>query len=269
MFPVAKTARPDDVGMRILILGCGTVGMATGRLLLALGHQVVGVRRTEVADPPFPMYAADAGELALHAGLGDIDAVLLAANPGVRRGRDNGLARIARIIAHNHRLARAVYTGTTSLYADAEGAAVAENGRIDDSAEAQALLAIEQDFSKHPNALTLRATALVGPTRTFAAGKVAQGGVVAVKGDPDRAFSFLHEDDLAQLCVEALLGGLGHGVLNAAAPQPLTVRGYYELLAARQGVTVDIVSDGTAAPKRAIDASRLWRLLPDFRPRLP
>ena len=255
--------------MRILILGCGTVGVATGRLLLALGHQVVGVRRTEVVDPPFPMFAADAGELALHAGLGEIDAVLLSANPGVRRGRDNGLARIARIIAHNHRLARAVYTGTTSLYADAAGAAVAEDGRIEDSPEAQALLAIEQDFDKHPHALILRATALVGPTRTFAAGKVAPGGVVSVKGDPDRPFSYLHEDDLAQLCVEGLLGGLGRGVLNAAAPQVLTVRGYYELLAARQGAAVEIVGDGSPAPRRAIDASRLWRLLPDFRPRSP
>jgi nucleoside-diphosphate-sugar epimerase len=255
--------------MRILILGCGTVGMATGRLLRALGHHVVGVRRTEVADPPFPMYAADAGELALHAGLGDIDAVLLAANPGVRRGRDNGLGRIARIVAHNHRLARAVYTGTTSLYADADGAAVAEDGRIDASAEAQALLAIEQDFQHHPNALVLRATALVGPTRNFAAAKVAQGGTVMVKGDPDRPFSYLHEDDLALLCVESLCGGLGQGVLNAAAPHAMTVRGYYELLAARQGAVVDIVSDGSTAPRRAIDAARLWRLAPDFRPRPP
>ena len=255
--------------MNILILGCGTVGMATGRLLLAMGHRVVGVRRTEVDDPPFPMLAADAGELALHAGLGEIDALLLAANPGIRRGRDNGLARIARIIVHNHRLARAVYTGTTSLYADADGASVAEDGRIEGSAEAQALLAIEQELSKHPNALTLRATALVGPTRDFAAGKVALGGVVTVKGDPERPFSYLHEDDLAHLCVEALLGRLGRGVLNAAAPQMLTVRDYYELLAARQGVAVEIVGDGTPAPRRSIDAARLWRLLPDFRPRTP
>jgi len=153
--------------MRVLILGCGTVGMAVGARLLAEGHAVTGVRRTAVEDPPFTIHAADAGELAMHAALGFFDAVLLAANPGIRRGRDNGLARIARIVARNHRIARGVYTGTTSLYEDAGGAAVDENGALAATPEAQALRAIEREFLEHPDALVLRATALVGPTRTF------------------------------------------------------------------------------------------------------
>jgi len=248
--------------MRILILGCGVIGLRVGEQLLAAGHAVTGVRRTPV-EAPFPVIAADAGELALHAGLGHYDAVLLAANPGIRRGKDNGLARIARIIAAHHRSSRVIYTGTTSLYGDTQGGAVDENGALDDSDEARALLAIETDFLTHPDALVLRATALVGPTRTFTRQRIAaSGGDVTVKGDLDRPFSYLHEEDLADVCVAALLGGLGQGVLNAAAPEALTVRSYYELLARHAGVAVRLTSDGTHQPSRRIDASRLHRQLP-------
>ena len=256
--------------MRVLILGCGTVGMAIGTRLLAAGHAVTGVRRTPVEDPPFTIHAADAGELAMHAALGFFDAVLLAANPGVRRGHDNGLARVARIIARNHRVARVVYTGTTSLYGDAGGMAVDEKAALDATPEAEALRAIETEFLEHPDALVLRATALVGPTRTFAKERImASGGDVTVKGDPERPFSYLHEEDLADLCVRALGGDLGTGVLNAAAPEALTVRGYYELLARHAGVAVRLSSDGTQVPSRRIDASRLHRMAPDIVWRTP
>lgn len=249
--------------MRILILGCGVIGLRVGHRLVAAGHAVTGVRRT-AAEAPFPLIAANAGELALHAGLGQIDAVLLAANPGIRRGQDNGLERIARIVAAHHRSARAVYTSTTSLYGDAQGGAVNEDGVIDDSAEARALQKIETEFLDHPDALVLRVTALVGPTRTFTRERIAaSGGHVMVKGDLDRPFSYLHEEDLADICVTALLGGLGQGVLNAAAPETLTVRRYYELLARHAGVAVRLTSDGTNVPSRSIDARRLHRLMPE------
>lgn len=252
--------------MRILILGCGVVGLRVGQRLVAAGHAVTGIRRTPVhgaTEAPFPVLAADAGELALHAGLGLYDAVLLAANPGIRRGKDNGLARIARIIATHHRSARAVYTGTTSLYGDAQGGAVDEHGALDDSDEARALQAIEKEFLEHPDALALRATALVGPTRTFTRERIiASGGEVTVKGDLERPFSYLHEDDLADLCVTALLGGLGQGVLNAAAPEALSLRSYYELLAHNAGVTVRLTSDGSHQPSRRIDAACLYRRMP-------
>ena len=250
--------------MKILILGCGVIGLRVGHRLVAAGHAVTGVRRTPV-EAEFPLMAADAGELSLHAGLGFFDAVLLAANPGIRRGKDNGLARIARIVAAHHRNARAVYTGTTSLYGDAQGGAVDEDSAIDDTDEARALLAIETDFLTHPDALVLRATALVGPTRTFTRERIAaSGGDVTVKGDLDRPFSYLHEEDLANLCVTALLGGLGHGVLNAAAPEALTVRSYYELLAHHAGISVRLTSDGSHQPRRRIDASRLHAHMPDM-----
>ncbi len=253
--------------MRVLIIGCGVVGTAAGQLLAAAGHQVLGIRRSpDGSDPGFLLYAGDAADADLYPRLGAADAVLFAANPGVRRGRDNGLLASARLIVARYPSARIVYTGTTSLYGDAAGGAVDEQAPLEATPEAAALAAIEQPFATHANALVLRATALVGPTRTFTRERIvaAAGGELMVKGDLDRPFSWLHEADLSELCLHALFGGLGCGVLNAAAPQHTTVRGYYEALGAAAGVTVTLRSDGAELPSRRIDASRLHRLLPTF-----
>lgn len=256
--------------MQVLILGCGVVGVAAGQLMRSAGHRVVGIRRTpDGTDPGFPLLAGDAADPNLYSRIAPPDMVLCAANPGVRRGRDNGLLTSARLLVAAFPQARVVYTGTTSLYADAAGRLVDEQAMIAATPEAQALLSIEQPFMGHGNALVLRATALVGPTRTFARERLraAHGGELLIKGDLDRPFSWLHEDDLASLCVLALTGELGCGVLNAAAPhtiEPTTVRGYYTALSTDLGVQVTLRADDSTQPSRVIDARRLHRMVPDF-----
>jgi nucleoside-diphosphate-sugar epimerase len=266
--------------MRILICGYGVIGDLVAQRLLAAGHTVVGIRRT-----PGPVSAGvqlligDAAQSSVHADLPPMDAVLLAANPGIRRGRDNGLLAMAQLIATRYATARVVYTGTTSLYGDAAGALVDEAGALAETPEASALRAIEVALDEHAQAVVLRATALVGPTRTFTRERLraANGGEVLVKGDVERPFSFLHEADLADLCEHFLLGNdaarksrgneaaeKARGVLNAAAPQQLTVRAYYEHQAALAGVPARLRGDGSDVPRRGIDSGRLRRLLPDF-----
>ena len=263
--------------MNVIILGCGVIGGLTGRLLVEAGHQVIGVRRSARPDQSlgFPVVTGDISDSALYVSLTSamtrIDAVLLSANPGVRRGQDNGLESAANLVQWNLEGARLVYTGTTSVYGDAGGAGVDENGPLDPAPEAQRLLAIERAVLTVPGSLILRATALVGPTRSFARDRLKaaakEGKPCVVKGDLDRPFSFLHEQDLAELCVEALGGAFGVGVLNAASPERLTVRGYYEALARQAGITAHLESDGIAVSSRWIDAGkvhakcmgRVWR----------
>lgn len=258
--------------MNVVILGCGVIGGFTGRLLVEAGHQVIGVRRSARPDQSlgFPVVTGDISDSALYVSLTSamarIDAVLLAANPGVRRGQDNGLETAAQLVQWNLEGTRLVYTGTTSVYGDAGGAGVDENGPLDPAPEAQRLLAIERAVLAVPGSLILRATALVGPTRTFARERLKaaakEGKPCVVKGDLDRPFSYLHEQDLAELCVEALGGAFGTGVLNAASPERLTVRGYYEVLARHAGIDARLESDGTTAPYRWIDARKLNALCP-------
>lgn len=248
-----------------VILGCGTVGALTGRLLLARGWQVAGVRRTPGSDPGFPLLAGDAADPGIWLRLPPPQAVLLTATPGLRRGRDNRLVEAAQAIPAGTRL---VCSGTTAVYGEAGGAAVAEDGPL--AADAGPLLALEAAVLAHADACVLRCPALVGPSRLRvqerARAAAAAGSPLTVPGDPDRPFSVLHEDDLAALLVEAVDGRLSgvRGVLNAAHPLPLTVRGYYAEQARRAGVDVRIASDGTGKPSRAIDARKLQALLPGY-----
>jgi nucleoside-diphosphate-sugar epimerase len=247
--------------MQVVILGCGAVGAAAGRLLLARGHHVTGVRRRPDGDPGFPLITGDAAENGLWPRLPRPDAVLLTATPGLRRGRDHGLDRAAALIPSGIRL---IYSGTTAVYGDAGGATITEDGPL--APDAGPLLAVETAVLAHADALVLRCPALVGPSRTRiatrAAAAAAAGQPLVVAGDPDRPFSYLHDDDLAWLLAEAVDGRLAavRGVLNAAHPRCHSVRAHYTAAA---GIPIAVIGDGTAKPSRAIDAGRLHLLLTD------
>ena len=115
--------------MNIVILGCGVVGGLTGRLLIEGGHQVIGVRRSARPDQTlgFPVVTGDISDpslyISLRSAMTRIDAVLLAANPGVRRGQDNGLATAANLVQWNLEGARLVYTGAERVYRSIDSAA--------------------------------------------------------------------------------------------------------------------------------------------------
>lgn len=245
--------------MQVVILGCGTVGSAAGLLLQARGHAVLGVRRHPVPGP-LPMIAGDGADPTLWHSLPAADVVLLTATPGLRRGGDNRLDRAAQQIPGTPRI---IYSGTTAVYGEAAGAAVSEDGPL--APDAGPLLAVEAAVLAHGDALVLRCPALTGPTRTRirerAAQAAAAGTPLLVPGDPDRPFSYLHDDDLAWLLAEAADGRLAGqlGILNAAHPQPTTLRAHY---AKHAGIAITIASNGAVKPSRAIDATRLHRLLP-------
>jgi nucleoside-diphosphate-sugar epimerase len=251
-------------GAHCLILGCGRLGLRTAALLLERGWRVTGVRRTPGTDAPCPLIAADAADPAQVAALPEADAVLFAATPGLRRGRDNRLAEAAALVVRRWPRARLVGVSTTAVYADRAGADADEHAplALDDPAVA-GLVAIEQALLLHPDCLVLRMAALVGPERRHASERIraAAGAPLTVAGDIERPFAYLHDQDAAELCALTVTGALGRGLLNAAAPTLLTVAGYYRLLAGRLGLPLDLRGDGRPAPRRAVDARRLHALL--------
>ncbi len=256
--------------MRLAVVGCGTFGGILAAEARSAGHAVIGLRRTPEPDPPCPMVHGDGADPALLATLGVLDGVVLCANPGLRRGRDNGVAAIAAALADAFPDLPLIWTGTTAVYADAGGAAVDESGGLLDDPASRGLLAIETAVHRHPRGLVLRAPALVGPARTELRRRIAGAGPrMEVRGDPDRPFSVLHDRDLALVCLRALTEGWSPGLLNAASPEALTLRDYYRLQASAIGVALPELVPVGAAPRRAIDARRLHARLPGVRFRGP
>jgi nucleoside-diphosphate-sugar epimerase len=251
---------------RVLILGCGDLGALVAERLLAGGQACFGVRRSP-GQAPCPLLLADGAEpsawSAIVAGA-PIAAVLLAANPGLRGGGDgNRVAAMAALLHRHLPAARVVYTGSTGIYGDANGAYVDESGPLATDPRAAGLAAIEAAVLRHPRALVLRVAGITGPGRTRSLERLRAGGPIVVEGDPQRPFSIIDERDLADICVRALGGALGTGILNCASPERLSVADYYRAIARRAGLPEpDICSDRRSVARRGIDVRSLLAHVP-------
>ena len=125
--------------MHALILGCGYVGTAVGRRLLAAGHEVTGIRRTTEGVETLRQHGlkairADITDSAALADLPDADWLIYSASVG-RSGTQSarnifvdGLEQtIATVGAREKPPDRFIYTSSTGVYGDHNGAWVDES----------------------------------------------------------------------------------------------------------------------------------------------
>jgi nucleoside-diphosphate-sugar epimerase len=137
--------------MRILIVGCGYVGLALGQRLSSSGAEVLGLRRQ--GDPDGAMAAAGiqplSGDLTRPADLeaipGDFDAVVCAVSSS-RGGADAyrevylGGARNLIEWARHRRVGRMVSVSSTSVYSQTDGSWVSEDSPVEPAGETGRLL---------------------------------------------------------------------------------------------------------------------------------
>ncbi len=138
--------------MRVAILGCGYVGLELARQLQP-AHDVVGVRRSDdglaaVEETGADAVRADVTDAASLAAVPDVDAVVFAASAG---GRDADAARtvyvdglrtvIETFGARESPPEQLVYTSSTGVYGDHDGAWVDEDTPIEPTTEKPRVLA--------------------------------------------------------------------------------------------------------------------------------
>jgi len=146
--------------MRVAIVGCGYVGLELAAQLAERGHAVTGVRRSDAGldaieavgkrtdgDGAVDALRADATEPASLDALPDADAVVFAASSG-GRGADaarevyvDGLRNVIEAYAERSSPERLVYTSSTGVYGDHDGAWVDEETPIDPTTEKTRVLA--------------------------------------------------------------------------------------------------------------------------------
>jgi len=203
--------------MRVAILGCGYVGLELGRQLRD-DHAVVGVRRSPegldaIEAAGLDAVQADVTEGASLAAVPDVDAVVFAASAG---GRGPGPARevyvegqrtaIAQFADREHPPDRYVYTSSTGVYGDHDGAWVDEQTEPTPASERGAALlaaervALEESAAAGVDGTVTRLAGIYGPDRyrieRYLDGPVVQGHRNTIhRDDAAGAIGFLLAED--------------------------------------------------------------------------
>lgn len=125
--------------MRVAILGCGYLGLETGRQLNAAGYDVLGVRRSEtglarIRESGLTAVAADLTDPGSLADIPDVSALVVSPTPDARSpdaARETYITGLESVIGHfgGRETApdRLIYTSSTGVYGDQGGDWVTES----------------------------------------------------------------------------------------------------------------------------------------------
>ncbi|GIW88660.1 MAG: hypothetical protein KatS3mg108_2984 [Isosphaeraceae bacterium] len=231
---------------RVLIVGCGYLGLRVARLVLEGGRGVVGTTRSDqraaaLASQGIEPLRLDLLEPRTIDGLPAVDAAVLCVGydrrSGVRRQDVGvvGLERVARRLAQSG-IRRLVYTGSVSVYGTAEGGWVDEAtppepgdeaGRIQVEAEAVLRAVV-------PDGVHLRLGGLYGPGRIIHREAVGLGQ--PLRGQPERWLNLIHVEDAARAVVAALDAERAPPIVNVCDDRPVRRRECVEATARSLGL---------------------------------
>ena len=240
--------------MRVLIVGCGYVGLPLGAELVRQGHEVFGARRSAGAATEMktvgiqPLIADITKSDALAKLTGPFDWVVNTASStrgGVEEYRQvylNGTRNLIEWLAASQPK-KFVYTSSTSVYGQTDGSLVKETSPTEPASETSRVLveterhllaaASERKFP----AVILRVAGIYGPDR----------------GKGERIINMIHRDDLVGIVIAALKNGRPGEVYNAVDDEPVAQIHFFRWLSETLGKWMPLSApDETADRKRGL-----------------
>jgi len=229
--------------MRILIVGCGDVGLRAARLLAGHARLYGLIRSPQRADQlraagitPLLGDLDDRASLKRLAGLAD--AVLHFAPPPALGDRDPRTRRLLAAIGRGS-LAQVIYISTSGVYGDCAGEVVAEtrparpnNPRARRRADAEAQL---RRFGRAGRRVSLlRAPGIYAQNR-MPEERVRKALPAIVNAD-DVYTNHIHADDLARLAIAALFRGRNNRLYNAVDDSGLKMGDWFDVVADHLGL---------------------------------
>lgn len=237
--------------MRVLIVGCGYVGVPLGTALVGLGHEVFGLRRS--AEGAAELQAAGiqplAGDITKPDDLarlpGPFDWVVntVSSNKGgVDEYRDIYLRGTQNLIAWlaGTPLKKYVYTSSTSVYAQTNGELVREDAPTEPSSPTSRLLveterllldaARQQQFPS----VILRVAGIYGPGRGHLFLQYLRNEA-RIAGKGDRLINMIHRDDVVASIIAALKSGRPGEVYNTVDDEPVAQIHFFRWLSETLG----------------------------------
>ncbi|MGY4877717.1 SDR family oxidoreductase [Vreelandella aquamarina] len=195
------------MGLTVLIIGCGDIGMALGRELLADGHRVIGARRRVEAlqGSGIEPLALDLNTLDGNAdALPQADYVIYTVSAdrfeesAYRSAYPDGLKAVLNILEqHKTPPKRVFFVSSTSVHGQQEGEVINEQSPADSTSFSGILMReAEEALLDHPLPGTvLRFSGIYGPGRDRLIRQVAEGRVAAIT--PVMYSNRIHRDDCA------------------------------------------------------------------------
>jgi len=237
--------------MRILIVGCGYVGLPLGAELVKQGHEVFGLRRScgseaEMAAAGLKPLVADitrSEELVKLPGPFDWVVNTVSSTKGgeeeYRQVYLRGTRNLIEWLSPTP-LKKFVYTSSTSVYGQTDGSVVKESSPTEPSSatsrvlvEAEKLLLDAAVTKKFP-AVILRVAGIYGPERGHLFQQYLRNEA-RISGKGERIVNMIHRDDLASIIIAALRSGRAGEVYNAVDDEPVAQIHFFRWLSETLG----------------------------------
>jgi nucleoside-diphosphate-sugar epimerase len=237
--------------MRVLIVGCGYVGLPLGAALAAMGNEVYGLRRAAwgAAGPDSAGIRPLAGDITrpedlarLPAGYDWVVNCVSSSGGGPEeyrslyvQGARNLLAWLA---ARPPR--RFVYTSSTAVYGQDDGSGVDESAPTEPRVEtARVLVEAEQVLLEAARqrafpAVIMRLAGIYGPGRGYWL-KQYLSGQARIEGGGGRILNMIHRDDVVGALIAALEKGRPGEIYNAVDDEPVTQLACFQWLSGALG----------------------------------
>ncbi|HSY10327.1 MAG TPA: SDR family oxidoreductase [Candidatus Dormibacteraeota bacterium] len=236
--------------MRVLIVGCGYVGIPLGTELVRLGHEVFGLRRNASAENELKAAGirpliADATKLAeLEKLPREFDWVVhcIAAGGDAENYRAVYLQGTRNLIEWLSAVPpkKFIYTSSTSVYGQNDGSAVKESSPTEPISETSKILLetekvlLDAVSRKKFPAVILRVAGIYGPGRGHRFKQFLKNEAT-IEGDGSRFLNMIHRDDLVGGIIAALKSGRAGEIYNAVDDEPVSQRTFFEWLAGTLG----------------------------------
>jgi nucleoside-diphosphate-sugar epimerase len=249
--------------MRILIAGCGYVGLPLGAEFAQRGHTVFGLGRQPgremVAASIIPLAADITRPETLEPLPDEFDWVVNCAASGGGSAEDyrrlyvEGNRHLVKWLGRRPPK-KFVYTSSTSVYGQNDGSWVTEESPAESAAAtAQVLRAAEAGLQSAATrgfpAVILRVAGIYGPGRGHAFHQFL-AGEARIEGDGSRHLNMIHRADVVGAIIAALERGTPGEIYNAVDDEPVTQLAFFTWLAG--GVNRPL-------PPRVVADEGVWR----------
>ena len=228
---------------RVIIAGCGFVGLSTARVFHEAGWEVLGLTHSResaevLRSEPFSVAPCDISNADAVCGIAaqfgeNADAVIHCASSG--RGGAEAYRSVylegARNLLDAFAPARLLFTSSTSVYAQTDGAVVTEESPAEPPSETGRLLRETESLVLPRGGIVARLAGIYGPGRSVLLRKFFTGEAV-IEGDGGRIVNQVHRDDIAS-ALRVLIEKCATGIYNVSDDAPMPQREIYAWLAQR------------------------------------